>query len=65
MTGWNDLAPVAIASSFLFGMVLALPGTLKAALAQRLGLDEAGAGGVTGGLPPGPDSPDARRRDPG
>src|SRR5689334_17931793 len=42
----HELAPVTIASAFLFGMILALLGSIKLPLAQRLGIDEARVGGL-------------------
>jgi fucose permease len=41
-----DLIPATIAGAFTFGMVLALLGSIKLALAKRLGIDEAKVGGL-------------------
>lgn len=42
----NPLAPVTIASPFIFGMILALLGSIKLPLAKRLNIDEARVGGM-------------------
>jgi fucose permease len=46
----HDLVPVTIAGAFTFGMILALLGSIKLPLAQRLGIDEARIGGLLSAL---------------
>src|SRR5262249_48620078 len=46
MSGLNELAPVTIASAFLCGVILALLGSIKLPLAERLAMDEAKVGGL-------------------
>src|SRR5262249_62161825 len=50
MAGFNGLVLATIASAFAFGMVLALLGSIKLPLAQRLGIDEARVGGLLSAL---------------
>jgi fucose permease len=50
MSGPYELVPVTIASAFVLGLVIALLGSIKVPLAQRLGLDEGRAGGLLAGL---------------
>ena len=50
MSTFHELIPVTIASAFIFGMVLALLGSIKLPLAQRLGIDEARVGGLLAAL---------------
>src|SRR5438132_4587503 len=46
MAGLYELAPVTIASAFLCGVILALLGSIKLPLAERLAIDEAKVGGL-------------------
>jgi FHS family glucose/mannose:H+ symporter-like MFS transporter len=46
MTGKAELIPVTIASAFVFGMVLALLGSIKLPLAKRLDINETRVGGL-------------------
>jgi fucose permease len=46
MTARPELIPVTIASAAVFGMVLALLGSIKLALAKRLSIDETRVGGL-------------------
>jgi FHS family glucose/mannose:H+ symporter-like MFS transporter len=46
----HELIPVTIAGAFTFGMILALLGSIKLPLAQRLGMDEARIGGLLSAL---------------
>jgi FHS family glucose/mannose:H+ symporter-like MFS transporter len=46
MTGKVELIPVTVASAFVFGMVLALLGSIKLALANRLDINETRVGGL-------------------
>jgi fucose permease len=50
MTGLNAATTVTITGAFVFGMVLALVGSLKPALAKRLGIGEARVGGLLSAL---------------
>jgi fucose permease len=50
MNGFNAVAAVTITGAFVFGMVLALVGSLKLALAKRLNLSEARVGGLLSAL---------------
>ncbi len=50
MTGQHDLIPVTVSSAFAVGMVLALLGSIKLALAKRLVIDEARVGGLLSAL---------------
>jgi fucose permease len=49
MTG-HELVPLTIAGAFVFGMMLAMLGSIKLPLAQRLGIDEARIGGLLSAL---------------
>jgi fucose permease len=50
MTGLNAVTTVTITGAFVFGMVLALVGSLKPALAKRLGIGEGRVGGLLSAL---------------
>jgi fucose permease len=50
MSGPYELVPVTVASAFVFGIVLALLGSIKLPLARRLGMDEARVGGLLAAL---------------
>src|SRR5437879_3171441 len=50
MTNGTAMAAVAISSSFTFGMVLTLLGTIKLTLARRLEIGEAKVGGLVSAL---------------
>jgi fucose permease len=50
MTGQYDLLPVTISGAATVGMVLALLGSIKLALAQRLAIDETRVGGLVSAL---------------
>lgn len=50
MSGPHDLVPAAIASAFVFGMLLALLGSIKLPLARRLALDETRVGALLAAL---------------
>jgi fucose permease len=50
MTGLNAVTTVIITSAFVFGMVLALVGSLKLALSKRLGIGEGRVGGLLSAL---------------
>jgi fucose permease len=50
MTGFNAVTTVIITGAFVFGMVLALVGSLKLALAKRLGIGEGRVGGLLSAL---------------
>lgn len=46
MAAWTQFAPLTIATAVVFGMVLALLGSIKLPLAKRLDLDEGRIGGL-------------------
>ncbi|HJT75862.1 MAG TPA: MFS transporter, partial [Gemmataceae bacterium] len=50
MAGLSPLAAVAIAGAFVFGMLLTLLGSIKLALAKRLGIGEGRVGGLLAAL---------------
>jgi fucose permease len=50
MNGFNTVAAVTITGAFVFGMVLALVGSLKLALAKRLNIGETRVGGLLSAL---------------
>jgi fucose permease len=50
MFGLHPATPVTVSAAFVFGMVLALLGSLKLALAKRLALGEGGIGGLLSAL---------------
>jgi fucose permease len=50
MFGLNPVTAATIAGAFVFGMVLALLGSIKLALAKRLGIDEVRVGGLLSSL---------------
>jgi fucose permease len=50
MSGFQGITAIAITGAFVFGMVLALVGSLKLALAKRLELSEARIGGLLSAL---------------
>jgi fucose permease len=50
MAGWHDGTAVTITAAFVFGMVLALLGSLKLALARRLNIGEPSVGWLLAGL---------------
>lgn len=50
MSGIYELVPTTIAAAFAFGMILALLGSIKLPLAERLGIDESRVGGLLGAL---------------
>jgi fucose permease len=50
MNGFSAVAAVTITGAFVFGMVLALVGSLKLALAKRLSIGEARVGGLLAAL---------------
>jgi len=50
MTGFHAVTAVIITGAFVFGMVLALVGSLKLALAKRLGIGEGRVGGLLSAL---------------
>ncbi|HEV3262691.1 MAG TPA: MFS transporter [Gemmataceae bacterium] len=46
MSAWQELAPLTIATSLIFGMTVALTGSIKAPLAKRLDISEDRVGGL-------------------
>src|SRR5262249_62399611 len=50
MTGFHAVTAVIITGAFVFGMVLALVGSLKLALAKRLDIGEGRVGGLLSAL---------------
>src|SRR5215470_8518606 len=50
MTGFHAVTAVIITGAFVFGMVLALVGSLKLALSKRLGIGEGRVGGLLSAL---------------
>jgi MFS family permease len=50
MTSLSSLAAVTCTAAFIFGMLLALPGTLRPWLAQRLGMRDGRAAGLVAAL---------------
>jgi MFS family permease len=50
MNDSQALIPVTVASAFLYGMILALLGSVKLALVRQLGIDEARVGGLLAAL---------------
>ncbi len=50
MSGPYDMIPLTVASAFAFGVILALLGSVKLPLSQRLAIDEARAGGLLAAL---------------
>ena len=50
MSGARQVIPATIASAAIFGMILALVGSIKLPLARRLEMDEVRVGGLLAGL---------------
>jgi fucose permease len=50
MIGFQDLAAICISGAFVFGVILALLGSIRVPLARHLDVDEARVGGLLSGL---------------